>query len=115
MPLRILVVDDHIDGGDSCAELLRLLRYEVRVARGCAEALAVVESFVPDAAILDLGLPDGNGYQLAERLLGVLACRPVLVALAGFSHFEQRSRKAGFDHHLLKPVAPAVLTNLPPG
>jgi CheY-like chemotaxis protein len=111
-PLSILLVDDHRDGGDSCAELLRLLGYVVRVARNCAEALAVVGSFAPDVAVLDIGLPDGDGYQLAERLVAALTRRPLLVALTGFNHFEGRSEKAGFDHHFLKPVDPTVLSDL---
>jgi CheY-like chemotaxis protein len=111
-PLSILLVDDHPDGGESSAELLRLLGYEVRLARTGAEALRVVGSFAPDVAILDIGLPDGDGYQLAERLVAALARRPVLVALTGFGGFEARSRAAGFEHHFLKPVDPAALTAL---
>jgi CheY-like chemotaxis protein len=108
-PLSILLVDDHPDGGDSSAELLRLLGYEVRLARTGAEALELVGAFTPDVAILDIGLPDIDGYQLAGRLVAALARRPLLVALTGYSHFEERSRAAGFDHHFLKPADPAVL------
>jgi len=111
-PLAVLLVDDHPDGGDSLAELLRLLGYEVRLARSGAEAMAVVGSFVPDVAILDLGLPDGDGYQLAARLVAALARRPRLIALTGYGNVEEKVRTAGFDHYLLKPVEPAVLAHL---
>ena len=110
--LRVLVVDDHPDCGDSTAELLRVLGYEARVARSCADAVAAVGSFAPDVAILDLGLPDGDGFRLARQLVAALARRPLLVALTGYTHFEGRSREAGFDHHLLKPADPAVLAGL---
>ena len=111
-PLSVLLVDDHRDGGDSCAELLRLFGYEVWLARSGSAALGAVGSFAPDVAILDIGLPDMDGYQLAERLVAALARRPVMVALTGFGHTEQRAREAGFDHHFLKPADPAVLAAL---
>jgi CheY-like chemotaxis protein len=107
--LSILLVDDHPDGGDSSAELLRLLGYEVRLARTGAEALELVGAFAPDVAILDIGLPGIDGYQLAGRLVAALARRPLLIALTGYSHLEERSRAAGFDHHFLKPADPAAL------
>jgi len=111
-PLSILLVDDHRDGGDSTAELLRLLGYEVRLARTGAEALDLVGSFAPDVAILDIGLPDGDGYELAGKLVAALVRRPLLIALTGFGNFDDRSRAAGFDHHLLKPADPPVLAAL---
>jgi CheY-like chemotaxis protein len=111
-PLRVLVVDDHHDCGDSSADLLRLLGHEVRLARSCAEAETAVGSFAPDVAILDIGLPDGDGYGLATKLVGVLARRPLLVALTGFGNLDDRSRAAGFDHHLLKPADPPALAAL---
>lgn len=112
VPLAVLLVDDHRDGGDSCAQLLRLLGYEVRLARTGAAALNLVGSFAPDVAILDIGLPDGNGYELAGRLVAALARRPLLVALTGYGNGEERARGAGFDHYLLKPAEPAVLAAL---
>lgn len=111
-PLRVLLVDDHRDGGDSLRELLCLLGYEVRLARSGVEALAVVRSFAPDVAVLDIGLPDGDGFRLAGKLLAVLDRRPLLVALTGHGNREGEARAAGFDYYLLKPVAPTVLTDL---
>ncbi len=112
LPMSILLVDDHRDGGDSCAELLRLLGYEVRLARSGADALTVAGTFAPDVAILDIGLPDMDGYHLAEKLVAVLARRPLLVALTGYGNGEERARAAGFDHYLLKPVEPERLARV---
>ncbi|MBN9522025.1 response regulator [bacterium] len=111
-PLRVLVVDDHPDGGESCAELLRLMGHDARAAQSGAAALRTVAGFDPDVALLDLGLPDGDGFGLVGRLLAALPRRPVLVAVTGYGHLEARARQAGFDHYLLKPVELAVLTDL---
>ncbi len=110
-PLRILVVDDHPDSGESFAELLRLMGHDARVAHSGAAALRTAAGFEPDVALLDLGLPDGDGFGLAGKLVSALTRRPVLVAVTGYSHLETRAREAGFDHYMLKPVAPAVLTD----
>jgi CheY-like chemotaxis protein len=112
MSLRILLVEDHPDGAESCALWLGMLGHRVHVAGSCAAAVAVVESFGPDVAILDIGLPDGDGYELAGRLVATLARRPLLVALTGYGNTEERAREAGFDHHFLKPVEPAVLADM---
>lgn len=111
-PLRILVVDDHPDGGESCAELLRLLGHDARVARTGADAIRTVVGFAPDVALLDLGLTDGDGFGLAEKLVAAPARRPALVAVTGYGNLEARARAAGFDHYLLKPVEPAVLADI---
>lgn len=110
--LSVLLVDDHRDGGDSMAELLRLLGYRVRIARSGAEALTHLGSFAPDVAILDIGLPDIDGFELAGKLVAASIHRPVLIALTGYGHYEERSRQAGFDHFFLKPVEPNRLAGL---
>ena len=111
-PLNVLVVDDNHDGADSSAMLLRLYGHEVRVARSCAEAVESADAVAPDLVLLDIGLPDGTGYELAATLTGRLERRPVFVAVTGHSHFEERSRAAGIDHHFLKPVEPRLLVEL---
>jgi CheY-like chemotaxis protein len=111
-PLRVLVVDDHRDCADSTAEFLRLLGHAVRVAHTGGAALAAARADSPDAVVLDLGLPDIDGYTVAETLFTGLPRRPVVVVLTGFTGFEDRTRAAGLDHHLLKPARPDDLARL---
>ena len=103
----ILVVDDNRDAAELLAELLGARGHEVRVALDGHAALAVVDNFVPDVAVLDIGLPVMDGYELAERLLERLAPRrPALIALTGYGQERdrRRARQSGFDFHLVKPV-----------
>jgi two-component system CheB/CheR fusion protein len=105
--LRILVVDDHEDAAESLATLLRLLGHEVRVAADASEALDVVSAFQPDVALLDIGLPGMDGYELARRLRRLPGLdRILLLALTGYGldADRRRSQEAGFDGHLVKPV-----------
>lgn len=112
-PLRVLVVDDHPDSAETTAQLLTLHGYDARAARSCSEALGVVvNGFEPAVVLLDLRLPDGDGYALAAQLCGALPDRPVLVAMTGLQGQEAKSRAAGFDHYLLKPAEPAELVAL---
>jgi PAS domain S-box-containing protein len=106
---RILVVDDNQDAAETLAQLLSLGGEDVRTTDNGEDALAIGPEFRPHVAILDLGMPDIDGYELAQRIRrqrwgsGVL-----LVALSGWGQEEDkvRSREAGFDHHLTKPVSP---------
>jgi CheY-like chemotaxis protein len=112
---RILVVDDNVDSANSLAQLLRLDGNEVRTAYDGLRAVDEAAAFRPDVVFLDIGLPRLNGYDTARRIrqqpggAGVL-----LIALTGWGQDEdrRRSREAGFDHHLVKPVEPAELKNL---
>ena len=104
---RVMVVDDNHDAADTLAELLRLFGHTVAVAREPLAALELAEQFDPDVAILDIGLPGIDGYELAERLrrqAGGNGRR--LIALTGYGQAgdRSRSRAAGFDLHLVKPV-----------
>jgi signal transduction histidine kinase/ActR/RegA family two-component response regulator len=109
-PARILVVDDNDDAAQALAALLEVEGHEVRSAASAAsaeEAIGVLDQFVPQAAILDIGLPGMNGYELA----GVLRAdartkRACLVALTGYGRASDRRRAlaAGFDEHSVKPV-----------
>ncbi|SIO58251.1 PAS domain S-box-containing protein [Singulisphaera sp. GP187] len=110
---RILVVDDNVDSARSMASLLsRLWDQVVAVAYDTASALALADSFHPDVVLLDIGLPGPSGYELAQRLRE----RPgfqttLLVAMSGWGREEDRrkSREAGINHHLVKPIAPEDL------
>ncbi len=109
---RVLVVDDNADAADSLSMLLALEGHEIRVAYGAKEALSCVESFRPDVALLDIGLPEMNGYELAKRLRAIPSLNGVrLVALTGYGQAEdyKRARMVGFDDHLVKPVDLAKL------
>jgi PAS domain S-box-containing protein len=112
---RVLVVDDHADSAAMLAELLNMHGQEVRTADSGPAALEVVPTFRPDLVLLDIGLPDMDGYEVARRLRRDTANRGMrLVALSGFGHKEalDRSREAGFQHHLVKPVNLGELLDL---
>jgi signal transduction histidine kinase/ActR/RegA family two-component response regulator len=103
---RILIVDDNADAAQSLATLLKLRGHEVRVAFGGAQALRMIDEASPEWIFLDIGMPDVDGYEVARRLRGRGECDFVLVALTGWGTEQdrQRTREAGFDHHLTKPV-----------
>jgi two-component system CheB/CheR fusion protein len=112
---RILVVDDSADNADAIGMLLQSYGYEVRVANGGTAAIELAKAFVPDVAIVDLGMPDVDGYTVARTLrrdTGLASLR--LIALSGWGQEsdKRRSRDAGFDRHLIKPVDPEELRAL---
>jgi PAS domain S-box-containing protein len=112
---RILVVDDNADAAEALRQLLEFSGQEVTTANDGARAVDMAETFAPDVILLDIGMPNINGYDTARRILsGSSGKAPVLVALTGLGHEENRaqSKAAGFDHHLLKPVKIAELTKL---
>lgn len=105
--IRVLVVDDNIDAADSIAVLLRLWGHEVAVAYDGAAALEAAARMRPDIALLDIGLPQINGFELAARLRQESWGSELrLVALSGWGQEVDRVRSmsAGFSHHLTKPV-----------
>jgi CheY-like chemotaxis protein len=112
---RILVVDDNRDAVDALAMMLKLGGNDVEIAYDGMTALATAQSFVPDAVVLDIGLPGIDGYEVARRL----RARPetahaLIVAVTGYGQKEdrERSRAAGFDHHLVKPIESDALLML---
>ena len=105
---NILIVDDNREAADSLSALLRAIGAETSVAYGGEEALALATSVRPAVGILDIGMPGMDGCELARRLRSdPELASVVLVALTGWGQSEDRVRvtEAGFDHHLLKPVA----------
>ncbi|MFG6430513.1 diguanylate cyclase domain-containing protein [Roseateles sp. LYH14W] len=104
---RILIVDDNYDAADSLSMLLRLYGHEVWVATHPVAALQMVATAAPDLALLDIGLPGMDGYELARRIRQQYPeLRVAMVALSGYGRsvdFEN-SKQAGFDAHLVKPV-----------
>jgi CheY-like chemotaxis protein len=105
--LRVLVVDDWPDTAESMASLLRIWGHEVRVAGDGPSALALAADLRPDAVLLDVGLPGMDGYEVARRFRGDPDLRRAfLVTVSGRDREaeEGRSREAGCDRHLMKPV-----------
>jgi CheY-like chemotaxis protein len=109
---RVLVVDDNQDAADTAASLLEISGFEVRVAYDPGVALAELDTFTPQVAVLDIGLPGMSGYELAQRVRAHPNGRACyLVALTGYGTLADvaRARDAGFDKHLVKPAAPDAL------
>ena len=112
---KILVADDNQDAANTLALLLRLAGHEVRTAHGGQAALTLAREFHPEFALLDIGMPDLDGYEVARRLRLTDAGKNLrLIALTGWGQDEdkRRAREAGFDHHLTKPVDPRRLDAL---
>jgi PAS domain S-box-containing protein len=112
---RVLVVDDNHDAAESLAMLLELDNCSVQVAFDGLTALEVLENFNPDIALLDIGMPGMDGYELARRIRATrLGGDVVLVALTGWGQADDKKRAAetGFDEHLTKPVDPDLLTRV---
>ena len=113
--MRILVADDNVDSADCLARLLKIAGHELRVAYDGPTALALATNFQPKVILLDIGLPGLSGYEVAQRIRQNSETKnATLVAITGWGQPEdqERSREAGFDHHLLKPVNPESLQQL---
>jgi PAS domain S-box-containing protein len=109
---RVLIVDDNEDAAQTLAELLRLKGHEVQVAHDGAQALSMAAAMRPQVAVLDIGLPGMDGYEVARRLRGLPALGSVrLVALTGYGQHgdRQTALDAGFASHFTKPVDPEAL------
>jgi signal transduction histidine kinase/CheY-like chemotaxis protein len=112
---RVLVVDDNRDLAETLGMVLRLWGHDVRVAFDGPGAVAAAREYHPDVVFLDIGLPGLDGYEVAKRLRGPLGMRDArVVAITGYGRDEdrRRSREAGFDLHLTKPVDPDDLQKL---
>ncbi|HEY6822069.1 MAG TPA: PAS domain-containing protein [Burkholderiales bacterium] len=112
--VKILVADDNKDAADSLSRLLQLSGHRVSVAYDGASALELADAFTPRVAVLDIGMPGINGYEVARDFRARYGEGVMLIALTGWGQEadRQRSREAGFDHHLTKPVEPAQLEAL---
>ena len=109
---RVLIVDDHRDVANGLARMLHIAGFDVRIALSPREALALANDYRPRVAILDIGLPEMDGYALAGELRARLAeSPPILIALSGYSQAEdkRRSEASGFALHLVKPMDVDVL------
>ena len=114
--MRVLVVEDSIDSAETMGELITRWGHEVQLAHDGASALTIARTFRPQVILLDIGLPDIDGYAVAQRLRGEDLGGEILVALTGYAEAKDRTRarQAGFDRHLTKPVEPDDLLRAPP-
>jgi PAS domain S-box-containing protein len=104
---RVLVVDDNVDAAESVGILLKMWGHEVRLAHTGPDALRAAEGYQPEVVLLDIGLPGMNGYEVAKHLRQEpQLTKTKLIAVTGYGQEEdrRRSKDAGFDHHLTKPV-----------
>ncbi len=112
---RILIVEDNDDAAEILAELLRQFGYQVAVAPDGPSALTLVSAFRPEIALVDIGLPVMDGYELARRLRAAPETAHLhLIAVTGYGQEKDRRRalSAGFDEHLAKPLQPEALLSL---
>ncbi|MEJ0053250.1 MAG: response regulator [bacterium] len=112
---RILLVDDNDIAAGSLGKLLTLSGYDVTLAYSGTEALGKFSAVEPGTVILDIGLPDIEGYEVAKRLRESAAGKPfLLIALTGYGQEgdKEKAEAAGFDHHLTKPIGLSELLPL---
>ena len=115
LPRRILVADDNRDAADSLGMLLKLSGHEVHLAHTGAEAFEAAKRSRPDIGVFDIGMPDFDGYELAERIRREAWGKKItLIAVTGWGQESDKRRalSAGFDHHLTKPIEPDQLERL---
>jgi signal transduction histidine kinase/CheY-like chemotaxis protein len=113
--IRVLVVDDNIDAAQMLHEFLTTLGHESVITHDAVAALELADAFRPDIAVLDIGLPVMDGYELAHKLreqLGPEKLRLIAVTGYGQETDRTRAREAGFDHHLVKPIALEALVSM---
>ncbi|NML30296.1 hybrid sensor histidine kinase/response regulator [Paraburkholderia antibiotica] len=113
--LRVLLVDDSVDAALALSLVLQADGYDVRVAHEADSALELAAQFEPQAVLLDLGLPGMDGFQLAQEMRRrPNTANALLIAVTGYGQAtdRQRSREAGFDHHLVKPVSVEEIHNV---
>jgi CheY-like chemotaxis protein len=113
MPL-VLLIEDNVDARDALRVLLQLEGYDVEAAGDGPQGLEIARAKTPAVALIDIGLPGMDGYEVARRLRALAGSRSFLVALTGYSDPDDRRRaeEAGFDAHVVKPVDPDELTRL---
>lgn len=112
---RVLIVEDNLDTGEMYRMLIELSGHEALIAENGLLGLEMLKTTHPDIALVDIGLPGMDGYEIARRFRAEPnGDRVLLVALTGYgsSADRDRSRQAGFDMHLLKPVDPEALKSL---
>jgi len=112
--LSILLIEDHDDAREAMRALLELDGHSVETAADGTRGVELVRRKDFEVALIDIGLPGMDGYEVARRIRGLGTRRPFLVALTGYGQPEdlQRATEAGFEAHLVKPVDPPALTRV---
>jgi DNA-binding response OmpR family regulator len=112
--LRVLVVDDDRDSLTTLQVLMRDEGYDTRSATTAEQTWNAIRTFDPDVVLLDIGLPDRNGYDVAREIRSRFGTRPTLIAVTGWNKASDKmlAELAGFDHHLGKPYEPQRLLDL---
>ena len=113
--LRVLVVDDYADVAESLALLLQIKGHDVETADCGLKAIEKARSFRPQVVLLDIGLPDISGFDVAKRLRELPETRQAfLIAISGYGgpEYVEQAKSSGFDEHLLKPLDPLKLSAL---
>lgn len=110
--LSVLVVDSYPDAAESTAMVLLLNGIAARVTHGCGEALAVARDWRPDVILFDIPLADGDGYRLIDAVRDALGYLPLAIVATGLPGCEEKSRRAGCDHHFTKPIDPRLLIDV---
>jgi CheY-like chemotaxis protein len=110
----ILIIEDHDDAREALRALLELEGHRVNAAASGPHGLELARRHPPEVALVDIGLPEVDGYEVARRLRALGVGRPYLIALTGYGHPDdvKRAHDAGFDAHLLKPVDPDALAGV---
>ena len=113
-PRSILIVEDHDDAREALRALLELEGHHVHAVGNGPGALALARDRHLDVALVDIGLPEVDGYEVARRMRALGPRCPYLIALTGYGQPDdvKRAREAGFDAHLLKPVDPDGLATV---
>ena len=112
--VKVLVADDNRDAADSLQRILSLYGYQVEVAYDGTAAIRLDGAFHPKVAVLDIGMPGANGFEVARSIRESRGDGVTLIALTGWGQEGDRRRamEAGFDYHLTKPVDPGALNDL---
>lgn len=114
-PVTLMIVDDNLDAARSLAALLEAVGHKVTVCEDGRKALEAIAQDVPQVFILDIGLPDINGYELARRLrANPVTSNALMIALTGYGqeHDRMLSKAAGFNHHFVKPIDTLKLASI---
>jgi CheY-like chemotaxis protein len=112
-PRRILIVEDNADARETLRIMLELWHHTVHEAADGPSGLEAAKEFQPDVALIDVGLPGLDGYEVARRLrAGGARLRLIAITGYGLSKDAVRAREAGFDAHLVKPVHPDQLAEI---